>query len=185
MASADEKKKMVTLQSSDGELFEVEEAVALQSETIKNMVEDGCADSAIPLPNVTSKILAMVIQYCMKHHHADAASESSSNDKNKELAESGEGTSSNRKKNKEAEKSLKKWDAEFVKVLDRPTLFELILAANFLNIEGLLYLTCKVVADSIKDRSLEESRQILNIKSDYTPEEEAKFRKENAWAFES
>ena len=42
-----------------------------------------------------------------------------------------------------------KWDAEFVKV-DDETLFNLILAANYLDIKSLLDLTCKAVADEIK-----------------------------------
>ncbi|KAI3891631.1 hypothetical protein MKX03_008563, partial [Papaver bracteatum] len=53
---------MVTLRSSDGVTFDVEEAVALQSQTIKHMIEDG-----IPLPNVTSNILTKVLEYCKKH----------------------------------------------------------------------------------------------------------------------
>ncbi|KAA8545430.1 hypothetical protein F0562_020214 [Nyssa sinensis] len=59
--------KTIVLKSSDGETFEVEEAVALESQTIKHMIEDNCADTSIPLPNVTSKILAKVIEYCKKH----------------------------------------------------------------------------------------------------------------------
>ncbi|KAF4368553.1 hypothetical protein CsatB_027600 [Cannabis sativa] len=59
--------KKIILISSDGESFEVEEAIAIQSQTIKHMIEDGCADNGIPLPNVTSKILTLVIEYCKKH----------------------------------------------------------------------------------------------------------------------
>ncbi|GJY52573.1 zinc finger, CCHC-type containing protein [Tanacetum coccineum] len=49
---------MIELKSSNGELFQVEETVALQSETIKRMLEDDCANTTIPLPNVISVILA-------------------------------------------------------------------------------------------------------------------------------
>ncbi|KAI3994494.1 hypothetical protein MKX01_012751 [Papaver californicum] len=66
---------MVTLKTSDGENFNVEEAVALQSGTIKHMIEDDCADNIIPLPNVTSKIMAKVVEYLNKHvgdDHDDA-----------------------------------------------------------------------------------------------------------------
>ncbi|KAM7518402.1 hypothetical protein LguiB_017364 [Lonicera macranthoides] len=38
---------------SNGEVFEVDETVALESQTIKHMIEDDCADNGIPLPNVT------------------------------------------------------------------------------------------------------------------------------------
>ncbi|KAE9606622.1 hypothetical protein Lal_00026213 [Lupinus albus] len=151
--------KKITLKSSDGEAFEVEEAVALESQTIKHMIEDDCADNGIPLPNVTSKILAKVIEYCKKHVDA---------------------TTSEEKPNDE---DLKAWDADFVKV-DQATLFDLILAANYLNIKSLLDLTCQTVADMIKGKTPEEIRKTFNIKNDFTPEEEEEVRRENQWAFE-
>ncbi|KAL9993878.1 putative S-phase kinase-associated protein [Helianthus debilis subsp. tardiflorus] len=55
--------KTIVLRSSDGETFVVDEVVAVESQTIKHMIEDGCADTSIPLPNVTSKILSKVIEY--------------------------------------------------------------------------------------------------------------------------
>ncbi|KAG6433025.1 hypothetical protein SASPL_104629 [Salvia splendens] len=45
--------KKITLRSSDGEVFEVDESAALESQTIKHMIEDDCADNVIPLSNVT------------------------------------------------------------------------------------------------------------------------------------
>ncbi|CAL9177820.1 unnamed protein product [Musa hybrid cultivar] len=157
--------KTITLRSSDGEVFEVEEAVAMESQTIKHMIEDDCADNGIPLPNVTSKILAKVVEYCKKH--VDAAARSSSSDDAPSVTE----------------EDLKTWDADFVKV-DQATLFDLILAANYLNIKGLLDLTCQTVADMIKGKTPEEIRKTFNIKNDFTPEEEEEVRRENQWAFE-
>ncbi|RZC64081.1 hypothetical protein C5167_025830 [Papaver somniferum] len=148
--------KMVTLKSSDGVTFDVEESVALQSQTIKHMIEDDCADNGIPLPNVTSKILAKVIEYCRKH-------DGDADEKDKDEA--------------------KNWDADFVKV-DQNTLFDLILAANYLNVKELLDLTCQTVADMIKDKTPEEIRKTFNIENDFTPEEEEEVRRENQWAFE-
>ncbi|KAJ1491295.1 Skp1 family, dimerization domain-containing protein [Baffinella frigidus] len=61
-------------------------------------------------------------------------------------------------------------------------LFNLILAANFLDIKDLLDLTCKTVAEYIKQcKTPEEIRQRFNIPNDFTPEEEEEVRKENAW----
>lgn len=57
-------------------------------------------------------------------------------------------------------------------------------AANYLNIKGLLDLTCQTVADMIKGKTPEEIRKTFNIKNDFTPEEEEEVRRENAWAFE-
>ncbi|XP_047322246.1 SKP1-like protein 1B [Impatiens glandulifera] len=151
--------KMIMLKSSDGETFEVEESVALESQTIKHMIEDDCADTVIPLPNVTSKIMAKVIEYCKKHVESPKSDD------------------------KSVEEDLKTFDADFVKV-DQGTLFDLILAANYLNIKSLLDLTCQTVADMIKGKTPEEIRKTFNIKNDFTPEEEDEVRRENAWAFE-
>ncbi|XP_057500134.1 SKP1-like protein 1B [Actinidia eriantha] len=151
--------KTIVLKSSDGETFEVEEAVAVESQTIKHMIEDNCANTSIPLPNVTSKILAKVIEYCKRHVDPPKSDDKSPED------------------------DLKKFDDEFVKV-DQATLFDLILAANYLNIKSLLDLTCQTVADMIKGKTPEEIRKTFNIKNDFTPEEEEEVRRENAWAFE-
>ncbi|PON93939.1 S-phase kinase-associated protein [Trema orientale] len=154
--------RKITLKSSDGETFEVDEAVALESQTIKHMIEDDCADNGIPLPNVTSKILSKVIEYCKKHVEAPKSDDRAS---------------------ATADDDLKVWDADFVKV-DQATLFDLILAANYLNIKSLLDLTCQTVADMIKGKTPEEIRKTFNIKNDFTPEEEEEVRRENQWAFE-
>ncbi|GMH13526.1 hypothetical protein Nepgr_015367 [Nepenthes gracilis] len=151
--------KKVTLKSSDGETFEVDEGVAVESQTIKHMIEDDCADSAIPLPNVTGKILSKVIEYCKKHV------ESAQTD------------------DRAVDEELKTWDADFVKV-DQNTLFDLILAANYLNIKSLLDLTCQTLADMFKGKTPEEIRKTFNIKNDFTPEEEEEIQREDHWEFE-
>nr|ACG46345.1 SKP1-like protein 1A [Zea mays] len=160
MASEGENKRMITLRSSDLEEFEVEEAVAMESQTLRHMIEDDCADNGIPLPNVNSRILSKVIY---SHVHAAAKPADSA------ASEGGE--------------DLKSWDAKFVKV-DQATLFDLILAANYLNIKGLLDLTCQTVADMIKGKTPEEIRKTFSIKNDFTQEEEDEIRMENQWAFE-
>ncbi|KAL6208855.1 hypothetical protein ACLB2K_019799 [Fragaria x ananassa] len=148
-----ETKKKLVLHTSDNETFEIEEAVVLQSQAIKHMVEDECADNAIPLPNVTSKTLSKVIEYCKKH-----------------AEDSGE-------------EALKAWDADFIK-FDTDTLYDVIMAANYLNIKSLLDLTCQRVADMCKGKTPEEIRRTFNIKNDFSPEEEEAVRRENQWAFE-
>ncbi|EOA26113.1 hypothetical protein CARUB_v10019539mg [Capsella rubella] len=154
--------KTIKLKSSDGVSFEVEEAIAIQSKTIGNMVEDDCAGDVIPLANVTSKILEMVIEYC-KEHVADS---STGDEKSKE-------------------EDLKKWDAEFMKKIKHPILFDVMMAANYLNIESLLDLTAQTVADLLSlGKTPEQLRAQFNIAKDLTDEEEAQIRSENQWAFE-
>lgn len=75
---------------------------------------------------------------------------------------------------------VQEWYSTFV-AIDQETLFELILAANYMDIKPLLDLTCATVASLIKGKSPEEIRKQFNIVNDFTPEEEAQVREENKW----
>lgn len=57
-----------------------------------------------------------------------------------------------------------------MEVLNLETLLQ---AANYLDIKGLLDVTCKTVANMIKGKTPEEIRKTFNIKNDFTEEEEA------------
>eukprot|EP00253_Pinus_taeda_P035292 PITA_35292 len=152
----------VSLKISDGELFDVTEAVAFESQTIKYMIEDTGTANAIPLPNIFSEILSKVIAYCK--YQVDAQNPA-------------------HEKSAISEKDIMIWDEELVKGYE-DTLFDLIVAANYLNIKNLLDLTCQTVADMIKGKTPEEIRKTFNIKNNFTPEEEEDVRRENQWAFE-
>ncbi len=122
----------VKLESSDEQIFEVPREIAEMSVTVKHMIDDFPADSdaPIPLPNVTGKILGKVIEWAKYHHeHPDPPTDEKKDDKRTD--------------------DISPWDKEFCDV-DQPTLFELILAANYLDIKPLLDLTCKTVANMIK-----------------------------------
>jgi S-phase kinase-associated protein 1 len=73
------------------------------------------------------------------------------------------------------------WDAAFVDSLKQEELFELILAANYMDVKSLLDLTCAKVASMIKGKTPDEIRSTFNIRNDFTPEEEAQVREENKW----
>ncbi|KAG2613501.1 SKP1-like protein 1 [Panicum virgatum] len=163
---------MVTLISSDHERFEVPEAAATMSQTIRHMIEDGCTDGGIPLPNVTARTLAKVLEFCNEHAAAAAAAAG---------AGSEAGSSSNAGTDGGAD--LAGFDKAFVDV-DKDTLYDLLLAANYLNVKPLLDLCCQKVADMIRGKTAEQIRQEFGIKNDFSPEEEEEIRKENQWAFE-
>ena len=69
----------------------------------------------------------------------------------------------------------------FLDTMEMELLFEVIKAANFLEIESLLDLTCAKVATMLKGKSVEEIRETFGIENDFTPEEEEEIKKENAW----
>lgn len=54
-------------------------------------------------------------------------------------------------------------------------------AANFLDIQSLLDLTCKTVANMIKGKTPEQIRAEFDIPNDFTPEELEDVRRDNAW----
>jgi len=158
----------IKLQSSDGEIFDTDVQIAKCSGTIKTMLEDlgmdEGDDEVVPLPNVNSAILRKVLQWATYHKDDPQPAE---DDENKEKRTD----------------DISSWDADFLKV-DQGTLFELILAANYLDIKGLLDVTCKTVANMIKGKTPEEIRKTFNIKNDFTPAEEEQVRKENEWCEE-
>ena len=158
----------IKLQSSDGETFLVDLLIAKQSITIATMLEDLGMDEEdeeeVPLPNVNAVTLKKVIQWATYHKDDPPLPE---DDDNKEKRTD----------------DISSWDTDFLKV-DQGTLFELILAANYLDIKGLLDVTCKTVANMIKGKTPEEIRKTFNIKNDLTPEEEEQIRRENEWCEE-
>lgn len=155
---------MVKLISSDDKEFTVPLEIANVSVTIKNMLEDiGETDSAIPLPNVNALTLEKILDWCKYHqeHPLPVLDE----------------------KDAMRTDNIPPWDQDFLK-LDQEKLFNLILAANYLDIKPLLELSCKTVANMIKGKTPEEIRKTFNIKNDFTPEEEEEIRKENEWCEE-
>ncbi|CAG8703548.1 70_t:CDS:2, partial [Acaulospora morrowiae] len=156
--NAGEEKK-VTLKSCDDVEFKVDIPVASRSILLKNMIEDvGETDQSIPLPNVNEKVL----EWCT-HHVNDPQPTNDDDD--------------SRRRNTE----IDDWDQRFLNV-EQDMLFEIILAANYLDIKPLLDIGCKTVANMIKGKSPEEIRSTFNIVNDFTPEEEEQIRKENEWA---
>lgn len=76
------------------------------------------------------------------------------------------------------------WDERFMDRLPQKDLFEVILAANYLNVRALLDCMCKRVAFMIRGKSPAEIRVLFDIRNDFTPEEEDELQRENQWAFE-
>lgn len=72
----------------------------------------------------------------------------------------------------------------FLDGMDRDSLFDLILAANYMDNADLLTLSCKSVAEMIKGKTPEEICKHFNLPAVFTPEEEEQVRKENEWCEE-
>jgi len=155
----------IKLWPSSGQAAVIDVDVAKTSGTIKNMIENRSEDElreGIQLPTISLCILNKVLEYLYHHYKDDKSSEDTTEHEISPFSyEDG-------------------WDNDFIKV-EQATLMELILAANYLDIPGLLHLCCGSVANMIKDKSPEQIRKTFNIKNDFTPEEEEQVRRENEW----
>lgn len=149
----------ITLKTADGSIFEVEKSVAMELATVKSYFDEGSSnDTVVPLPNVLAKALSHVIAYCKRQVEFRSGSV--------------------------PEEEKKKYKVDFVKDKNNEEIKELILASNYLDVKDLLDVLCQAVADRIKNKSVEYVRTFFGIDNDYTPEEEARLRQENAWSFE-
>ena len=161
--------RTVHLVSQEGEQFDVPLDVANMSELVKTMFDAEQPEDEvqeIPLPNVKTAILSKVIEFAT-HYKEEAMNEIEKPLKSANMNE-----------------VVQEWYANFVNV-EQEILFEMILAANFMDIKPLLDLTCATVASMIKGKTPEEIRQHFNIVNDFTPAEEAQVREENKWCEEA
>ncbi|KAJ5539120.1 hypothetical protein N7513_007452 [Penicillium frequentans] len=172
----------ISLMSSDDALVTVERAVAERSILIKNMLEDlGDSGEAIPIPNVR-----LAIHFPTSFHtqaHCSAGQRNCSKESHRVVRPPQERppTAGDDDDNRRKTTDIDEWDQKFMQV-DQEMLFEVILAANYLDIKALLDVGCKTVANMIKGKSPEEIRKTFNIQNDFTPEEEDQIRRENEWA---
>eukprot|EP01090_Pellita_catalonica_P002509 TRINITY_DN12085_c0_g1_i1.p1 TRINITY_DN12085_c0_g1~~TRINITY_DN12085_c0_g1_i1.p1 ORF type:complete len:151 (+),score=31.93 TRINITY_DN12085_c0_g1_i1:96-548(+) len=136
----------VILQSSDGQEFSVSKEVAEMSNTIKHMLGDlsrsmDASSAPIPLPNINSTNLEKVIDY-LNHHLLHPVPDRDDGDYRLD--------------------NITDWDEDFIDV-DIEMLFDLILAANFLDIKSLLDLGCKTVAKMIIGKTPDEIEKTFRI----------------------
>merc|ERR1719400_3024139 len=68
-----------------------------------------------------------------------------------------------------------KWDADYINKMNKKTIFQVILGANYMDLPSLLHLGCAKIAILIKGKSPEEIKNILaddsNAKSEENKEE--------------
>ncbi|KAH7553224.1 hypothetical protein BM1_08197 [Bipolaris maydis] len=153
--------KLISITTSDGVNMQVERPVAERSILIKNLLEDlgGESDDS----QVNEAVMKKVLEWCTHHKNDPPATQDDDSDSRKKSTD------------------IDEWDQKFMQV-DQEMLFEIILAANYLDIKALLDVGCKTVANMIKGKSPDEIRKTFNIQNDFTPEEEEQIRRENEWA---
>jgi len=135
------------LTSKDKKEYEVSKKAAFISNLVKTSLDTDASATEVPIPGVASNILQLVVEY-MNHHNGTEPPiiEKPLRSKiMKDVCKDG-------------------WDATFIDNIgeDRQKLYDLILAANYLDIKGLLHLGCAKVASLIKGQPLEKIKEILS-----------------------
>ncbi|KAH0773451.1 hypothetical protein KY290_010588 [Solanum tuberosum] len=147
--------KLITLKTSNGEEFKLDEAIVVRSEVIKNIVQDvDCTSNAIPLFNIDGKSMTTMVKYWKTRWE--------------------EGVT---------EDQLKNFDQDFLK-MSHSELLGVVLAARYLDDKQLKKVIIQEFVHRITGKTLEEIREVYGILNDYTPEEEEEIRREYALAFE-
>ena len=72
---------------------------------------------------------------------------------------------------------------KFMNLVSNCNIFQT-LAANYLNIPKLLWLTTRNYANMLKGKTQDEIRAQFNIENDFTPAELERVQKENKWCEE-
>lgn len=158
--------KLVTLVSSDGDKYQISEKAAKRSQLIKGIIDDYPDDPEIPLHNVKSHILSKIKEYLEYYKDTEP----------REIERPLPSSNFN--------ECVDAWDYQFID-LELDVIFEIILAANYMDIKPLMELASSKVASIIKGKTPEEIRKTFNIQNDFTPEEEQQIREENQWCMEN
>ncbi|KAJ2772987.1 hypothetical protein IWQ56_000826 [Coemansia nantahalensis] len=166
--------RLVMLEAADGAVLCVEQDIIEQSGTIRNILTDvGATDKPIPVPNVSGHTLGRIIEYC-RHHRSDPSR------RRPRAPLQPDETNASEAVTRQAISQMDDFDHDFCRV-DQGTLFDLILAANYLDIPPLLDLVGYTVASKMKGKSIQELRDTFGVKNDFTPEEEQQALNDNAW----
>jgi len=127
----------------------VERKHAFISNLIKTGLENDDKADEFPVPGVTSAVLEKVVEY-LSHHKGTEPPIIEKPLRSKVMRDV----------------CSDKWDAEYIDRIGetRQLLYDLILAANYMDIKGLLHLGCAKVASLIKGQPLEKIKEILDPK---------------------
>ena len=136
----------------DGQVLAVGVEAARKSVIINDIIEEGNDGEEIPV-QVNKDIMEKVIEFCV---HIGTA-EPPQIDKpltSTDLSQLG----------------VDEWYINYISV-DKNTLFEIVMAANYLNIPSLLELSSAAVAAQMKGQSVDFVREYFEVQNDFTEEE--------------
>ena len=158
--------KVLNIQTADEEIFKVDMDVARQSITIRTMLdnlgieEDSTNEDTLPIPN--DEVTGEIFKICLVWMEKNRGKTNFQRDHNE----------------------MNEWEKEYVN-MPVSQMLPILIAGNFLEIEGLIDLMTSALALVIQNNDVVEIRKIFDIEDpQWTPEELQKLKEENAWAYE-
>ena len=139
---------------SGGESVEFSEEASRKSVIFTNLMED--AEEVIRMPSISKPIMEKVKEFCeyaKDKPELEIEKPLTSDDLSQQIDD--------------------QWYITFIDSVDKDTLFEIVMAANFLDIKPLLELAGAKVATGIYDKEIPEVRDYFGVQNDFTAEKEA------------
>ena len=129
---------------------------------VKNVTEDFAGDIKV---NISKQALDFILEYAEHHHYCPPVVD-------KPIPS-----------NNMREVVKDPWDFEFLnKIQESFDVVELIMAANYMDVYGLLQLLLAFIASRYKMKDINKFREKYNITDEFNEEEDRKIMRENPWA---
>lgn len=132
---------------------------------LENCGLDECVKTIVPVPNIHSKVLSKVLQWCQHHRYDKVLTEKEEAAQDRIVCTDANSLITWNDTNLKRRDNIPEWDQVFMGD-DQFMIMELLKAANYLNIPGLLKIGCKTMANLMKDKSPMLIRVEFNIQSD-------------------
>ena len=152
--------KTLTLISSDNKKVHIDSKSAERSLLLRGLIQDYSEDTDIPIHDINGEILSKIVDWLV--HWRD--NEPRTIPKPLPSADFKEAT--------------EEWNVEWISKFSLEDNYELIVAANFMDIKSLLDLACARIAIEFKGKTIEEIRDVFNIPVDMTDEEQQQIEEE-------
>jgi S-phase kinase-associated protein 1 len=145
--------KNITIISSDGQNITIDEKSAKRSNLLNGVLLDFKEDSEVPTPSVRGEVIKKVVEYLTHYMESEP----------KKIPKPLPSTN--------LLDVTDEWDVTFINSLDLDFTYEIVNAANYMEINSLLDLACAKLAALMTGRTEEEIREMFNIENDLSPEE--------------
>ena len=144
----------LVLISSDNQKIEIDTESAQKSHLLKGLIVDFNAEKEpIQIPDIKADILNKVVEYLTYYKGKNP----------KDIPKPMPSANLN--------EVIDDWDVKFINSIELDNVFDLINAANYMDIPPLLDLACAKIASLLKGKTAQEIRTMFNIECDLTEEE--------------